>query len=211
MATVASNQLGVYALDGGSISPLQVIEAASVGANTPSTVADGEKVIVLDSTTQEFLGFATGGADTDTAMSALSMAATDLCAAATTTTMDASNTINEVAARNGVGGSTNYIASGAFSWNFSVDGLIDLTPPVGSDGDTGTPITIIDLAKDSKYVLVRFATKIGDDGLGAAAGVVSYVGQALIESASLTGGVDDIATYSATFRGYGDLYKEVAA
>lgn len=211
MATVASNQLGVYALDGGSISPLQVIETTSVTADTPTTVASGEKVIVLDSTSKDFLGFATGGADSNAAMTALNMAATDLCAAATTTTMDASNTINEVAARNGVGGSTNYIASGAFSWNFSVDGLIDLTPPVGSDGDTGTPITIIDLAKESKYVLVRFATKIGEDGLGNDSGVVSYLGQALIESASLTGGVDDIATYSATFRGYGDLYKEIAA
>lgn len=211
MATVASNQLGVYAIDGGSISPLTV-SVSAVDANNPTGTTNGDIVICIDSE-GDFVGFATAGGST---MSALAVTGADLCAAATTTTLDASNTINEVAARNGVGGSTNYIASGAFSWNFSVDGLIDLTGAVGSAGETGTPITIVDLAKASKYVLVRFTTKIGAEangaiGLGDDTGVVSYVGQALIESASMTGGVDDIATYSATFRGYGDLYKEIAA
>jgi hypothetical protein len=204
MATLASNQLGIYAIDGGSTSPLEVV-TADVGDANPSGISENDKVILVDSS-GDFNGFATAGASN---LAALSMAATDLLAAATTTTLDASNTINEVAARDGVGSSTNYIASGAFSYTFSIDGLIDLTS--NSGGDTGSPITLIDLAKDSKYVLVRFTTKIGDDSLGNDAGVVSYVGQALIESCSLTGGVDDIATYSATFRGYGKLYKEIAA
>jgi len=211
MATVASNQLGVYAIDGGSTSPLTVSVSAVTDAN-PAGTTSGDNVICIDSN-GEFVGFATAGGSN---MTALAVTGAHLCAAATTTTLDASNTINEVAARNGTGGSTNYIASGAFSWNFSVDGLIDLTGEANAgDGETGTPITIVDLAKASKYVLVRFTTKIGAEaaggiGLGDDAGVVSYVGQALIESASLTGGVDDIATYSATFRGYGDLYKEIA-
>lgn len=208
MATVASNQLGVYAIDGGSTSPLFVYEGSGAGVTdaNPSGVSEGDKVIVVDTATNLFVGFATAGA---ASLSALNITAGHLCAAATTTTMDASNTINEVAARNGTGGSVNYIASGAFSWNFSVDGLIDLT--LIGNSDTGTPVTIMDLAKDSKYVLVRFTTKVGDDSLGNDLGVVSYVGQALIESASITGGVDDIATYSATFRGYGELYKQIAA
>jgi hypothetical protein len=202
MATLASNQLGIYAIDGGSTSPLQLFEGA-VNA-TGTSLSDG-KVLVHDSS-NDFVGFATAsGGD----LTALSVTAADLLAAATTTTLDASNTINEVAARDGVGSSTNYIASGAFSYTFSIDGLIDLT--ANTNGDTGSPVTLLDLAKDSKYVLVRFTTKIGDDSLGNDAGVVSYVGQALIESCSLTGGVDDIATYSATFRGYGKLYKEIAA
>tara|TARA_R110001632_G_scaffold106631_5_gene216158 strand:+ start:1011 stop:1619 length:609 start_codon:yes stop_codon:yes gene_type:complete len=202
MATIASNQLGVYAIDGGSISPLQVYEGAIDATGTSLTPG---KVIVIDPTSKEFLGFATVAAGD---LSAITIATGDLCAAATTTTLDTSNTINEVAARNGIGSSTNFIASGAFSWNFSLDGLMDLTSVSG--GNTGTPVTILDLSKASKYVLVRFTTKIGTSGLGDVTGVVSYVGQALIESASITGGVDDIATYSATFRGYGDLYKEVA-
>lgn len=202
MATLASNQLGIYAIDGGSTSPLQIYEGTVT--DTGTSLSDG-KVLVHDSN-NDFVGFATASSGT---LSALNVAATDLLAAATTTTLDASNTINEVAARDGVGSSTNYIASGAFSYTFSIDGLIDLT--ANSSGDTGSPVTLLDLAKDSKYVLVRFTTKIGDDSLGNDAGVVSYVGQALIESCSLTGGVDDIATYSATFRGYGKLYKEIAA
>lgn len=202
MATLASNQLGIYAIDGGSTSPLQIYEGTVT--DTGTSLSDG-KVLVHDSN-NDFVGFATASSGT---LSALNVAATDLLAAATTTTLDASNTINEVAARDGVGSSTNYIASGAFAYTFSIDGLIDLT--ANSSGDTGSPVTLLDLAKDSKYVLVRFTTKIGDDSLGNDAGVVSYVGQALIESCSLTGGVDDIATYSATFRGYGKLYKEIAA
>jgi hypothetical protein len=208
MATVASNQLGVYAIDGGSISPLTTTTTLSDGGSNPAGVVENEFIIKIDSA-GAFVGLLKAGASS---LADYSVVAGDLCAAATTTTLDASNTINEVAARNGVGGSTNYIASGAFSWNFSVDGLIDLT--ANAAGDTGTPITIVDLAKESKYVIVRFTTKIGNDtggGLGDDSGVVSYIGQALIESASLTGGVDDIATYSATFRGYGDLYKEIAA
>jgi len=207
MATLASNQLGIYAIDGGSTSPLTV-HTGTVTDSNPSGVSNGDKVLVIDSN-GDFVGFATAGASN---LAALNVAAGDLLAAATTTTLDASNTINEVAARDGVGSSTNFIASGAFAFTFSIDGLIDLT--ANASGDTGSPITLLDLAKDSKYVLVRFTTKIGSDtggGLGDDAGVVSYVGQALIESCSLTGGVDDIATYSATFRGYGKLHKEIAS
>lgn len=212
MATVASNQLGVYAIDGGSNSPLTTTTTLSDSSPNPTGVVQDEIVIKINAA-GEFVGLLKAGGST---LADYAVAGTDLCAAATTTTLDASNTINEVAARNGVGGSTNYIASGAFSWNFSVDGLIDLTGAVGDAGETGTPITIVDLAKASKYVVVRFTTKIGAEaggaiGLGDDTGVVSYIGQALIESASMTGGVDDIATYSATFRGYGDLYKEIAA
>ena len=193
MATVASNQLGVYAIDGGSISPLTTTTTLVATNNVPTGVAEDE-LIIKTTAAGAFVGLLKAGGST---LADYTVLGTDLCAAATTTTLDASNTINEVAARNGLGGSTNYIASGAFSWTFSVDGLIDLTPPAGSDGDTGTPITIVDLAKASKYVVVRFTTKIGNDvggGLGNDSGVVSYIGQALIESASMTGGVDDIAT-----------------
>lgn len=211
MATVASNQLGVYAIDGGSISPLTTTTTLSSGTANPTGIVENEFIIKIDSN-GAFVGLLKGGAAN---LVDYTVTGADLCAAATTTTLDASNTINEVAARNGLGGSTNYIASGAFSWSFSVDGLIDLTAEANAgDGETGTPVTIVDLAKASKYVIVRFTTKIGNDtggGLGDDAGVVSYIGQALIESASMTGGVDDIATYSATFRGYGDLYKEIAA
>ena len=213
MATLASNQLGIYAIDGGSTSPLEVVTAAgndpTVQEASNAGVANDAKFLGVNAA-GDFLGFYTNNTTAEPdSIDEITISATHLLAAATTTTLDASNTINEVAARDGEGSSTNFIASGAFAYTFTIDGLIDLT--ASGSGDTGSPVTLLDLAKDSKYVLVRFTTKIGDDGNGDDAGVVSYVGQALIESCSLTGGVDDIATYSATFRGYGKLHKFIAA
>jgi len=205
MATLASNQIGVYFVGTDQTSPLEVYSSTTAPTSNPDGVSDGDHFIWYNTTDQEFGGLYLGASSIS---GAETIGASQLLAAATSTSLDASNTINEVAARNGEGGSTNYIASGAFSWNFTIDGLIDLTANAG--GDTGSPVTILDAAKDSYYVLVRFTTKVGADGNGDDGGVVSYVGQALIETATLTGGVDDIATYSATFRGYGDLYKFIA-
>lgn len=205
MATLASNQIGVYFVGTDQTSPMEVYSNSAAPTTNPSGVSNGDHFIWYDSSNNEFGGLYLGATSIT---GAETIGASQLLAAATSTSLDASNTINEVAARNGEGGSTNYIASGAFSWNFTIDGLIDLTS--NTSGDTGSPVTILDAAKDSYYVLVRFTTKVGDDGDGNDLGVVSYVGQALIETATLTGGVDDIATYSATFRGYGDLYKFIA-
>ena len=205
MATLASNQIGVYFVGTDQTSPLEVYSGTTAPTSNPAGVSDGDHFIWYNTTDKEFGGLYLGASSISAAET---IGASQLLAAATSTSLDASNTINEVAARNGEGGSTNYIASGAFSWNFTIDGLIDLTANAG--GDTGSPVTILDAAKDSYYVLVRFTTKVGADGNGDDGGVVSYVGQALIETATLTGGVDDIATYSATFRGYGDLYKFIA-
>jgi len=197
MATIASNQLGIYALDGGSTSPLQVVSSAT-DPTTPPAGAVANEYFIHVNTSGDFQGVYKVGAN-GTSVTEIDDAAwtAGLLAAATTTTLDTSNTINEVAARNGTGTSTSYIASGAFSWNFSIDGLIDLT------GQSGSPITIMDLSRASKYVMVVFTTNVNASGSNR----IKYVGQSLIESASMTGGVDDIATYSATFRGYGDLYK----
>lgn len=197
MATIASNQLGIYALDGGSTTPLVIYENAADPTSVPSGVTANQYFIHVDGS-GVFQGvWKVDGAGTGVSEVSDSDWSGGLLAAATTTTLDTSNTINEVAARNGSGGSTNYIASGAFSWNYSIDGLIDLT------SGSGSAVTLMDISRDSKYVVTLFTTDVNTSGTNR----VKYVGQALIESASLTGGVDDIATYSATLRGYGDLYK----
>ena len=210
MATIASNQLGIYYLDTAKSSPLVVLgangeyESTAFPSSTVDTdfenapyygVAYNEPFIVLQGSTLTPWLFkqANQGANYTTVPDS----DFTLVAAATTTTLDTSNTINEVAARDGLGSSTNYIASGAFSYNFSVDGLIDLSSASGSS------IDVIDISRNSYYILMRFSTDINGGS-----NQVSYLGQGLIESASLTGGVDDISTYSATFRGYGGLYKE---
>jgi hypothetical protein len=120
----------------------------------------------------------------------------ELMSAATSTTIEATNTVNETVARNGAGASTTYIVSGAMSWSMSVDGLLDL-----SSAGVGSSLTIMDAARRKNYVLVKFDTGT----------TKHYVGQALIDNISLSGGVDDIATYSASFSGYGDLYEQVVS
>lgn len=195
MSTVSSNAMGIYALNGNVTSPL-IVKVESTFTTTggaPAGLVEDDYYLSVDSDGNfNAIGKVASG-DTN------STDATDeltLLSATTSSTLDASSTINEVAARNGSGGSTNYIASGAFSWNFSVDGLLDLT--TGS----GSATTLIDAARNQQYVIAKFTTDTE-----AGANEAFYVGQVLLESVSATGGVDDLATYSATLKGYGDLYK----
>lgn len=193
MSTISSNAMGIYALNGNVTSPLVVVEEASFSTTVPAGVATTEYWLSVTAT-GEFnaigLNTASVGSDATSALVLLS--------ATTSSTLDASSTINEVAARNGSGGSTNYIASGAFSWNMSVDGLLDLS--TGS----GSATTLIDAARAQQFVICKFTTDTA-----AGTNEAFYVGQSLLESVSATGGVDDLSTYSASLKGYGDLYKGV--
>lgn len=204
MANISSNKLGVFLIEPGSTSPLEVLTSTSgafTGVNDAALDAAGlvatDYAYVLTST-GAFLGLGkvqASGSDLEI------VAATDtpaVLAAATSTSLEASNTINEVAARDGSGSSKNFIASGALSWNVSVDGLLDIS------GATGSAVSLTDAAAAQKYVHVEFDTDVSS---GNDQSTVKYVGQALIGSVTLSGGVDDIATYSATLQGYGDLYK----
>lgn len=197
MSTVSSNAMGIYALNGNVTSPLTVkVESSfTTTGGAPAGLVAGDYYLSVksDGTFNNVGKVAANGTDGATADGDLT-----LLSATTSSTLDASSTINEVAARNGTGGSTNYIASGAFSWNFSVDGLLDLT--TGS----GSATTLIDAARNQQFVIAKFTTDT-DQGANEA----FYVGQTLLESVSATGGVDDLATYSASLKGYGDLYKGV--
>lgn len=199
MATINSNNLGVFALDTEMTSPLAILDttdmalafssiAAIPDSDYPAGVVNGDYFIVK--TAGAFVGIAE--AATTTANDATSELT--LVALATSSSLETSNSLNETAARNGAGGSTNFIASGAMTWSTTVDGLLDVAGAVGS------AVTIMDAARDKKYMIVKFDM---DEG----AANTFYAGQALIESVSISGGVDDIATYSASFSGYGDLYK----
>jgi len=190
MATISANALGVYAIDTPQTSPLDVVTSATIaGATVPSGLTTGDYAIIIDSTGAWVgIGKVDSGAFTD------GSGDLSLMTAATSTNLEASNTVNETVARNGSGGSTTYIVGGAMSWSMSVDGLLDLST-IGA----GSSVTIMDAARAKYYVIVKFDTGTN----------VSYIGQALIDSVSMSGGVDDIATYSASFSGNGDLYKEV--
>lgn len=128
----------------------------------------------------------------------------DLLAAATSTTLDLSNTIDEVVAKSTQCNSETYIIGGAQSWNLSADGLIQ--DVVASDRMGAT--RLMDIARKSEYVLVRFVLDVTDkDTSGTNENQVNYIGQGIVENVSITGGFDDTATYSVTVRGYGKLYK----
>ena len=122
--------------------------------------------------------------------------ALELVGCATNTSLDISNSLNETVCRDGSGGSTRHIVSGATSWSISVDGLFG---PSGADADA---YDIIDLANNKSYVVCKFVTNVTD------ASETVYIGQALVESASISGGVDDIATYNVALSGQGELVKK---
>lgn len=195
MATISSNNLGLYAFNTTQSTPLEVLDTTTaIGSLTdavvPSGVAEGDHFLVVNN--GAFVGVAargtSGGAPTNETEHLT------LMALATSTSLEAQNSITETAARNGSGGSTNFIVSGAMTWSTSIEGLLDVS------GATGSAITVMDAARAKQYLIAKFDI---DEG----SGNTFYAGQTLIDSVSISGGVDDIATYSASLSGYGDLYK----
>ncbi len=186
MALINANCLGVYYIDGGSTSPLDVQVTTDLASGN---VSDTDGAIDLFVTSADvFLGAGTTDGSSDVTESAFTLAA-----AATNSSLDFSNSLEEIVSRDGTScGSTKNIVSSAQDWSVSADGLLQ------DSADTGVALT--DIARDGEYVVVKFS-------MGTTAGSVQYVGQALIESITLTGGVDEIATYSASLTGHGKLYK----
>ena len=195
MATISSNNLGLYAFNTTQDTPLEVLDTATAfgsltDGDVPAGVAVGDHFLVVNDGAFVAVGkrAAASGAPTDETGSL------SLMALATSTSLEAQNSITETAARNGSGGSTNFIVSGAMTWSTSIEGLLDVS------GATGSAITVMDAARSKQYLIAKFDI---DEG----AANTFYAGQTLIDSVSISGGVDDIATYSASLSGYGDLYK----
>jgi len=203
MATINSNCLGLYTLDSNLTSPLEVVVTAETDVTAILDTAVGAAGVAVG---EYFLAVNSAGGFVGIGVrSAAAALPTDgagdltLMALATSSNLETSNSITETAARNGACGSTNFIASGALSWNMTVDGLLDVA------GGTGSVITIMDAARSKNYLIAKF--EIVEGGTA----TTFYAGQTVIESASIAGGVDDIATYSANLSGYGDLYKGTTA
>lgn len=195
MAIIQSKVLGLYVLNtaDGQTDPFTVIEGANLAAFTGNTatgvsdLTDGTNYIGVNGNT--FIGVFEKGASSSTAIdNQLS-----LQLAATNTSMDISNTVNEVVARDGEGGSETYIVSGAQTWSFSGDGFL-------TDNANDKVHDIWTSSSGSKYVVVKFDTDVTN------ASSRAYVGQGLIETFSLSGGFDDNVSYSVSVSGYGKLY-----
>lgn len=110
-----------------------------------------------------------------------------LAGAATNSTIEVSNAVENVA-RDGVGG---MLQETNQTWSVQADGLIQDT------GDTGT--ILFDAARNKNYVVVKWS-------VGEASQETEYAGQALIDTVTLTGTVDEIATYSVSLTGVDEIY-----
>jgi predicted secreted protein len=197
MSVKNANILGVYAqTDATAAEPLK--GSTSGGENTLTGIGTALAALNLGDGTYAYT--MTDG--TSVLVSLAGSTATeiqlDLVGCATNTTLDVSSSINEAICRDGSGGSTRHLVSGVSTWTISVDGLF------GDEDDANSVSnapSLIELANDKQFVVVKFKTSETD------ASAVTYIGMALIESVSLSGGVDEIATYSVSFNGHGNLYK----
>lgn len=187
MSVTQSNTLGVYVLKGSTST-----DALTVVTGATGTLADGDFTGLANGT---YLWVANDGsaaivADWDGATASDSNM--DLAGCATNTTLDINNSINETVCRDGSGSSTRHIVSGATTWSVSVDGLFGAFAATETDA-----ADLVTIANGKYYVVVKFDT-----------GSTSYIGQALVESVNISGGVDDIATYSCSLNGQGILYVD---
>ena len=159
--------------------------AADIGtamAGTTPETATGF-YFVQNSSTKKFTTAGTYNAANDT----FTVVSPTLLAAATSSTLDISNEINDVARDAGQGG---VIQEKDNSFSISAEGLVESIVT-----DTGR--TLVDIANQGDYVIVKFTLD----------NTTSYVGKALIDSISITGSVDETATYSVTFAGVDSLLE----
>lgn len=193
MAVINANCLAIYYDSVASQSKATLFAPfASTSDALASTTDNFAKAIVADAdaTSGEnnvFVGYGAisgGGVTFTSALSDLI-----LVGAATSSTLDLSNTIEDVA-RDGSGGT---LQDSDQEWSVQAEGLVQ------DANDAG--VGILDMARNKYYALIKFEINKG-------VGLTNlYYGQVLIESASVTGGVDEIATYSVTMRGVGAMLK----
>lgn len=194
MASILNaNNLAVYHIDTNSGDKPFVFQVGS-GVTWSSSSDDGNIATDMSGSSDGFYlikdsngQFLTAGTYADGAGIFTSSGFTIL-AAATSSTLDISNEINDVARDAGQGG---VIQEKDNTFTVSAEGLIEA---IGTD----TGRTLVDIANDGDYVVVRFYLDTND----------AYVGIGLVDSISLTGTVDETATYSVTFAGVDTLIKD---
>jgi len=99
---------------------------------------------------------------------------------------------------------TNSIA-GASSWSISCEGLLDLSTPSAANDEDGTGTTEHGFVNLMTMAIARTKVKVVFKDASAVSAGQELYGTGFIESIEASGGVDDFATYSVTFKGDGDL------
>ena len=192
MAVVNANCLAIYVDSVDSQTKIKTLAPyATTSAAAAAATVDHTRAIIADDDTTSgenniFIGYGQIAHSTDTFTDKLGDLA--LVGAATTSTLDLTNSIENVA-RDGAGGT---LQESNQEWTITADGLIQTEYDAGCD--------IMDMARNKYYAIVKFSIdKNGTD--------TDYYGQVLIESVQLSGGVDEIATYSITMSGVDQLLK----
>jgi predicted secreted protein len=210
MALLNANYLGLYAFaDSGQTTAYRVTAndtLATAETNFLAAAADGDYGLLVKSTSDDIHERSNLPAIVKDNAGSIADATTELklLAAATSTTLDMNNTIDEIVARSAQCSSETYVIGGAQSWSLSADGLVQDVIESSQSGATA----LMDIARGSEYVLVRFVVDVTKkDTEGTQENYVNYIGQGIIENVSITGGFDDTATYSVSIRGYGKLYR----
>ena len=192
MAVVNANCLAIYIDSVDSQTKIKTLAPYATTADAATAAAvDYTRVIVADddSTSGEnniFIGYGQITESTDTYTDKLGDL--ELVGAATSSNLDLTNSIENVA-RDGEGGT---LQESNQEWTITCDGLIQTSDDAG--------VSIMDMARNKYYAIVKFS--VDKDGTD-----VDYYGQVLIESVQLSGGVDEIATYSVTLTGVDQLLK----
>jgi hypothetical protein len=222
MALINANSLGLYMF--GSVTqttPIGVEEdaaQATAETNAEANFDDGDYVLLANGTTYQLheksnkpcIGKIGTGANSGSWIDATGDL--KLLGSATSTAIEYNNSIDEVVAKSSLCGSETFTIGTSSSWSFSADGLInpDLEHEVGRESNYANyeAIKLTDLALEGCYVICRFVTDVDSkDGTLTNDSTINLIGQGIIESASVSGGFDEFATYSVTVRGYGKLYS----
>jgi hypothetical protein len=191
MAVVNANCLAIYYDSVNSQTKAKVLGPyADIAAFEASSPANANRILVVneDATSGEnniYIGYGSVGSSTFVDREEF----LELVGAATSSTLDLTNSV-EVVARDGEGGT---LQESTQDWSLSADGLIQVSDDAG--------VNLLDLARNKYYVIVKFS--IDKNGT-----TTDYYGQALLESVQLSGGVDEIATYSVSMTGVDALLKE---
>ncbi len=192
MAVVNANCLAIYYDSVNSQSKAKVYAPYATASDVENefTTLTADRILIADDDTTsgennifvEYGEMSNGG---------FSSRLTDLVlvGAATSSTLDLTNAV-EVVARDGEGGT---LQESTQDWSLSADGLIQV------DDDAG--VDLLDLARNKYYVIVKFS--VDKNGT-----TTDYYGQVLLDSVSLSGGVDEIATYSVSMTGVDALLKQ---
>lgn len=198
MGAIKSNSLSVLLLgDGVRTNPYPVYTNVSSSAeyyivSSNNIDCDGvfygysENVIGIDTVTPEGNVFVNPFIETTSGTEAENF---NHLLYSTSSSIEFSNSINRIRHKTIDGSSEDVISLSQGNWSISSESLLT--------NDSGQLEEILDKLNSKSYAIVAF--KYGDN--------MWFVGQAMVESASLGSGVNDIGTFSVTFKGYGPLYN----